>query len=181
MSRMEGSPIPSRAAENAANGTELSMVLLAAEPAATAVTEVLTTRLGARVEAVTTLTACRRALERQQCDLLLLEESLTAASSDGLDEVLATAGTVLCVEVNFALVSADRVLRQVQAALRWRSREELHARTAARQTLQQEWNAALTGLLMESQLALRQAEPALVPALQRLVDLAEHLCEQLQL
>ena len=159
---------------------ELTILLHAAEPAATAAAEALRKRLSAAVEVATTLGDCKQALGKRGFSVLLLEESLSTVASEKVEVLFRSAGPALVMEINFALVSADRVVRQVQAALRRQVHDQQLARVAAREALRQDVNAALTGLLLEAQLALRHVEPGLVPALERLVNLAEHLCSQLQ-
>ena len=59
--------------------------------------------------------------------------------------------------VNLALHSTDRVVREVQAALRRGEKEKLVATRAAGQLLQGQLRSELTGILLNSELALRQA------------------------
>lgn len=157
-----------------------SILVLAAEPAAGDVAHALRLQLGASVETASDRRACVQALRRGEFTLLLVEESLTTSDPEAADMLYEAAGTALVVEVNFGISSADRVLRLVRGALARSTQVEARARAGAALALHNELNAALTGLLLESQLALRQASPELAPALQQVVKLAGELRDQLR-
>ena len=103
-----------------------------------------------------------------------------AAEPEATEALYLGAGTAPVLEVNFAICGVARVLRQVRAALRRRAEDEAKARSAAAVTLQNELNASLTGLLLESQLALGKAGPDLLPSLHHLIELASELRGQLR-
>jgi hypothetical protein len=86
------------------------------------------------------------------------------------------------VQVNFAISGCSRLGREVKAALLRRDGEQAVARRAAVTEIENDLKSAVTGLLLESQLALREpAIPAaLEPKLRHLVELAGALRERLR-
>ncbi len=158
----------------------LSVLLLAPEPAATTVAQNLRRMLEAEVEIVLPGRPSLLALRRGDFNLILLEENLVAAQPDAMEALYAGAGTAPVLEVNFGLCGVDRVLRQVRSTLARRAQDEAKARSAVATSLQNELNASLTGLLLESQLALRQAGPEILPTLQHLIQLTGQLQKQLR-
>ncbi len=157
-----------------------SVLLIAPEPAAAAVANALRRDLDAYVELSAHGRESLAALRREEFTLILLGENLAAADPAATDGLYAGAGTATVLEINFAICSVGRVLRQIGAALSRRAQDQAKARTAAAAALGNELNASLTGLLLESQLALRQAGPELAPTLQHLIELAAELREQLR-
>ncbi len=159
---------------------DLAVLLFAAEPLASEVAQFIGKALPSRITVTDNQMHCLEALRDQEFDLVLLEESLTAVDPIAADVLYEAATSAIVVEVNFGLMQADRIVRVTHAALRRRRIDLQQARAAARVDLQHELVAPLTGLLLEAQLAARQVGPGLVPALDRLVGLAEHVCSLLR-
>jgi hypothetical protein len=86
------------------------------------------------------------------------------------------------VQVNFAIAGCARLGREVKAALLRKHGEQAVARRNAVIEVENELKSTVTGLLLESQLALREPEiPAsLEPKLRHLVELAGTLRERLR-
>ena len=84
-------------------------------------------------------------------------------------------------EINFIITGPQRIVRQARAALTRRARDLAQAREAATAELHSELNASLTGLLLESQLALRVAGPKQEEKLKHVVELARKLRNQLRM
>lgn len=160
--------------------TELAVLLFAAEPLASEVAHFVREALPSRIVISNNQMHCLEALRDQEFDLVLLEESLTAVDPVAADILYEAATSAIIVEVNFGTMQADRIVRVTHAALRRRKVDLRQAKAAARAELQHELIAPLTGLLLEAQLAARQVDPGLVPALERLVGLAEHVCSMLR-
>lgn len=158
----------------------VSILLIAPEPAASLLAEALRVDLDADVTLATHQRSSFHGLRREEFSLILLDENLAAAEPEATDTLYQGAGTAPVLEANFAICGTGRVLRQVRSALSRRRQNEAKARIAAAAALQNELNAALTGLLLESQLALRQAGPELLPALQQLIALASELSGQVR-
>lgn len=158
----------------------IAVLLVAPEPAATTLAQTLHHELDASVQVAFHGRASLTAIRREQFDLILLEENLATAEPDATQAIYAAAGAIPVLEINFGICGRDRVVRQVRAALARRTADEAKARRAASVTLHNELNASLTGLLLESQLALRQAGPELLPTLQHMINLASGMREQLR-
>ncbi len=160
--------------------SDLAVLLFAAEPLASEVAHFFGDALPSRITVTDHQMHCLELLRDQEFDLVLLEESLTAVDPITADVLYDAANSAIVVEVNFGTMQADRIVRVTHAALRRRKVDLRHAKAAARAELQHELIAPLTGLLLEAQLAARQVGPGLVPALDRLVGLAEHVCSLLR-
>ncbi len=158
----------------------LSILLVAPEPAALTLARELQTQLNGTSEVTSAVRSAVAALRREQFDLIVLEENLAAADPDATHLLYSGAGATPVLEINFGLCGADRIIRQVRSTLARRAQDEAKARTAASASLHNQLNASLTGLLLESQLALRQAGPELSPALQHVIDLASGIRDQLR-
>ncbi len=156
------------------------ILIIADGASARAVAEVLQRELDLPVEVAPTRRAGLAALRRGDYSLLLLEESLAAADAEATELIYQKALVAPVLELNFVLSSAPRILRQVRAALARRAYDQAQAREAAAIELHNELKSSLTGLLLESQLALREAQPAHSAKLRHLVELAGNLCDRLQ-
>ncbi len=120
-------------------------------------------------------------LQTTEYDALAIDQSLLEADFRALDTLLNHAGTALPIYVNLALHHCDRVVREAQVALRRAEKEKQWAMGLAERVLRNRLRAEVTGILLTSELALRQpAIPAEVVAKIRLVqDMAEKMRSQL--
>ena len=159
----------------------LPILIIAAGPPALTIAAALRRELDATVEIAPNRRAGLAALRRDEYSLLLLEESLAAADPEATDMLYQKALATPILELNFAISNADRVLRHIRAALTRRDHDLTGARIAAIATLQGELKSSLTGLLLESELALRAAPPDQEQKLRRLVELAADLRNRLAL
>ena len=116
-------------------------------------------------------------LETTEYDALAIDQSLLEADFRALDTLLNHAGTALPIYVNLALHHSDRVVREAQVALRRAEKEKQWAMGLAERMLRNQLRGEVTGILLTSELALRQpAIPAEVVAQIRLVqDMAEKM------
>lgn len=158
-----------------------AILLIAPEGVAFRVAEMLRTELR---ECPLDAAANRRAglamLRRGEYALVLLDESIGLADEDGADALYQNAGAAVVLEVNFGIVGLTRILRQVKSALTRRAHDQAQARVAVRMALQNELNASLSGLLLESQLALRTASGEQSAKLKRVVELAGEMRDRLR-
>jgi hypothetical protein len=139
-------------------------------------------QLGSHVEVAATRRAGLAALRRSEFGVVVVEESLAEADPDWADQVWGLAGLAMPVQVNFAISGCARLSREVKAALMRRDGEQAVARRAAVTEIENDLKSAVTGLLLESQLALREPAipPSLEPKLRHLVELAGALRERLR-
>jgi hypothetical protein len=156
------------------------ILLIAPETTAASVVAALRRSLDAEVEIAPNRRAGVASLRRREYALVLLEESLTTADPEAADRIYQSAAGTPLLEVNFVIAGPERIARQCRAALQRRATDLAHASATATQTLHGELNATLAGLLLESQLALRAATPALEPKLRHVVSLASDLRDRLR-
>ena len=157
-----------------------TILLVAPEPAATAVAHALRRDLNTPVQIAVGGRSGLVAMRREEFTVIVLEENLAAAEPEATEALYTLATTVPVLEINFGLCGVERIVRQVRSALERRAADEAKARSAVSNSLVNELNASLAGLLLESQLAMRQASPEVLPALQHLIHLASELRAQLR-
>jgi hypothetical protein len=116
-------------------------------------------------------------LQSTEFDAVAIDQSLLEADFRALDTLLNHAGTALPIYVNLALQGSDRVVREAQVALRRAEKEKMWAMDLAERVLRNQLRGEVTGILLTSELALRQpAIPTDVVAKIRLVqDMAEKM------
>jgi hypothetical protein len=151
------------------------ILLIAPEAIALPVAESLRRQLDKAVEIAPSRAAALACLRHDEYSLVLLDEGLAASDPDAAELIYQNAHANPVLEVNFAISTATRIVRQARSALLRRAHDEAQARAAVTAELQNELSASLTGLLLESQLALRIATPEQLPKLQHLVELAGDL------
>jgi signal transduction histidine kinase len=113
-------------------------------------------------------------LRRMQFDVIVVEESLVESDSEWADRIWQNASNAMPVVVNFARSGRLRLAREVGAALARRASDKTLARRAATDEIANDLKSPLTGLLLHSELALRDPSMplALQPKLLHLVELA---------
>lgn len=157
------------------------ILLIAPESTSAAVADALRQSLDAVVETAANRRAGLAALRRGEYCLVLLDESLAAADAQAAELLYQNAVSAPVLEINFIITGPQRIVRQARAALTRRARDLVQAREAATAELHSELNASLTGLLLESQLALRVAGPKQEEKLKHVVELARKLRNQLRM
>ncbi len=139
-------------------------------------------QLGLSVEVAENRRAALAALRRREYAVMVLDESLVEADPAGAEVLWQQAGLAVPIQVNLGISGCNRVLREVRGALLRRERELSLAMRAAAQILEGEMNTTLTGLLLQTQLALE--DPTLAPGtagkLRQALELAEVLREHLR-
>ena len=138
-------------------------------------------QIGSRVELAPNRKAGLAALRRSQYSVVVVEQNLAEADPEWADQVWAQAGLAMPIQINFAISGSARLSREIKAALTRRANEEKIARRAIAAEMENSLKSSVTGLLLESELALREpAVPAsLEPKLRHLVELAGALRERL--
>jgi signal transduction histidine kinase len=157
-----------------------TILLIASQAAAEPVAEMLRCELDFAVEIAASRRAGLSALRRAGYALVVLDESLATSRPEIVDLIYQNALGAPVVELPLALTTMTRILRQARAAMARAAHDREQARLVATAALQSELNASLTGLLLESQLALRNADPELAPKLRHLVELAGDLRNRLR-
>jgi hypothetical protein len=155
------------------------ILIIAKEDAALPVANLLHRELDRAVEIAPSRRAGLAALRRAEYALILLDENLAVADAEITESLYEKALATPILELNFAISNSQRVLRQVRAAFTRRAHDQAQALEAAAITLQNELKSSVTGLLLESQLALREAQPSNVAKLRHLVELAGDLRNRL--
>jgi hypothetical protein len=158
----------------------IHILLIAPESASLRVAASLRTELEATLDVAINRRAGLALLRRNEYSLVLLEEIFAAADPEAADTLYQNAGSDPVLELNFAITGAPRIVRQVRSALARRAQDQARAHAVAALLLQRELNASLSGLLLESQLALRAASPEQAPKLRHLVELAGDLRDRLR-
>jgi DNA-binding NtrC family response regulator len=157
------------------------ILLIAPESTAFAVADALRRSLDAVVESAANRRTGLAALRRGDYCLVLLDESLAAGDAQATDLLYQNAASAPVLEINFIITGPQRIVRQARAALTRRAHDQAQARAAVTATLHSELNASLAGLLLESQLALREACPEHEEKIKHVVELAGKLRNQLRL
>jgi hypothetical protein len=121
----------------------------------------LAERLEIAVDVASTHMAALRLLNRRGYAAVILDQMLAEADPEGAELIWKGAGLAIPIPVNFALAGTERMEREVRAALTRRQRETQVATAAAAAALDAQIKNAVTGMLLESQLAL--AETAVPP------------------
>ena len=157
-----------------------TILIIAPEAAAVSVADALRRDFDATVEVATNRRTGLAALRRNEYSLVLLEENLAAADPEATDLLYQNAVSAPVLEINFVISSATRIVRQARAAIARSLHDRAQARASVTASLQSELSASLTGILLESQLALRAAQPEQAPKLRHLVELAGDLRNRLR-
>jgi hypothetical protein len=122
------------------------------------------------------------ALKRKPYSVVVVDESIAEADTRGAEVLWRYTSLAVPMQVNFALSGTARLARDVRAALSRREQEQALAMRAAASTIESQIKSTVTGLLLQSQLAL--AEPALTgnvaTKLKLVVELAGTLRLQLE-
>lgn len=138
-------------------------------------------QLGVHVEVAPSRKAGLAALRKAEFAVVVVEENLVEGDPEWADQVWDHAGLAMPVQINFAISGCARLVREVKAALHRRDGEHRIARQVVAAEMENDLKSSVTGLLLESELALREpAVPAsLEPKLRHLVKLAAALRERL--
>ncbi len=139
-------------------------------------------QVSARVELAGSRRAALLALRREEFDVIVVEESMAESDPAWALQVWELAGLGMPIEVNLAISGAARLAREIKASLARRDGEQAVARRAVAREMENDLKSSVTGILLESELALR--EPAgsakLHSKLLHLVELAGSIRERLR-
>ena len=112
---------------------------------------------------------------------MVVDETLAECDPQAAEIIWERSGLAIPMQINFALAGAARIIREIRAALQRRQREQAAARIAAREDIGGELKNTVTGLLLQSQLALAEEglPNQIVQKLRIVEDLAGKLRNQL--
>lgn len=122
-------------------------------------------------------------MQAAEYDGLAIDQSLLESDFRALDTLLNRCGIAVPLYVNLALHSNERVVREVQVALRRAEKEKLMATRTAEQVLRNQLRSQVTGILLNSELALRQKSisPDVAEKVRSVRELAEKMRSQLEI
>lgn len=122
------------------------------------------------------------ALRRREFGAVLVEETLAEGDPDWADQMWSGTGLAMPMRVNFAISGASRLAREVSNALMRREGEQARARRVVTEELENELKGTVTGLLLQTELALREpaGSQSLEPKLRNLVELAGEIRAKLR-
>lgn len=95
-----------------------------------------------------------RTLREHDFRVVVYDEQYIEGIALGAESLLAHSGAAVPLGVNLSIMSMDRVLREVNSALRRSQLEKVKAQKAAIASLRSELNGSLTGILLSADLAL---------------------------
>ena len=113
-------------------------------------------RLKLTVEIASSRAGALRLLSRRGYAIVILDQILAESDPDGSELIWKNAGVAIPLQINFALAGSSRLEREVRGALARREREQQLSAAAAAAALDAELKNAITGFLLESQLALAE-------------------------
>lgn len=100
------------------------------------------------------LVVASRRLRESSFLALVLDQHLAETEPRETDTMLHHLGTAVLVQLNLGISGVERLVHEVQSALRHRQHEESLARLAAKSKLSSELNGTLTALLLTVELAI---------------------------
>lgn len=138
---------------------------------------------GHKTQLATSVPQALSKMQAAEFDVLATDQSLLETDFRALDTLLNHCGMAMPVYLNLALHGPERVVREVQVALRRTAAEKLAAERAAGTILRNELRNEVTGILLSSELALRQdsVTPEVAEKLQSVRYLAEKMRSRLEI
>ncbi|HEY1807417.1 MAG TPA: hypothetical protein VGG42_02590 [Acidobacteriaceae bacterium] len=138
-------------------------------------------KLGLTVEVAGARAAALRLLERRSYGLVVMDQILAEADPQGAELVWRHTGLAIPLQINFALSGSTRLEREMRAALARRQREQQMASVAATAAVDATLKNAVTGILLESRLALEEKglPPNIESRLRTVAGIANQLRERL--
>jgi hypothetical protein len=159
-----------------------AVLMITAIPGAESCATNLAAALGVPVEIASSRKLGLNALRRHDYATVIVDESIAEADPAGTDLIWKHSGLAVPLQVNFALVGCARLGREVKAALARREHEQTLAMRAATSSLENDLKSTVTGLLLQSELALSgpSVPPELASKLKLMVELAGTLRRRLE-
>ena len=121
-------------------------------------------------------------LKRKRYSVVVVDDSIAESDPRSAEALWRYTNLAVPMQVNFAISGTARLARDIRAALSRREQEQALAMRAAAFTIESQLKSTVTGLLLQSQLAL--AEPSIsgnaATKLRLVVELAGSLRVQLE-
>ncbi len=117
-------------------------------------------------------------LQQAEYDVLVIDESLVEIDDAAVNALLKHAGMAMPIYINLGLHSTERIVREVFAGLMRKHEEHLGAKRSAISELQSQLRGDLTGILLASELALR--ESSIPPRVADRINSVHRLAEQIR-
>jgi hypothetical protein len=142
---------------------------------------VVGTQMNMDVEVAEGRKAALVALRHREFSVVVVDETMVECDPSAAEAIWERAGLAIPLQINFALSGAERLIREIRAALHRREREQGLARRAASAAMENEMKSTVAGLLLHSQLALSGSEvsSSIADNLRMVADLAGNLRQQL--
>jgi DNA-binding NarL/FixJ family response regulator len=143
--------------------------------------EAVSKQLEMKVDFASTRREAADALRTSEFTVVVVDETLVECDHKAAESIWERSGLAIPIQINFALAGAARIIREIRAALQRRQREQAAAHMAAREDISGELKNTVTGLLLQSQLALAEEglPNQIVQKLRIVEDLAGKLRNQL--
>jgi signal transduction histidine kinase len=138
-------------------------------------------QMGLDVEVVAGRREAVETLRAKNYAAVIVEDSLAEGDPRGAEVLWKMAGLAIPMQVNFALTGSARLVRDLRAALARREQEQGAAQRAALRAVEAELRNSISGLLLHTQLALRESGPSpqLEQRLRLMAELAGNLKQRL--
>lgn len=158
-----------------------SVLLITSVAGAGECAQAMEQQLGLRVNIVPDRRGGLAALRRDEFAVVILDENLALADAAATDVLWKQAGLAVPIEINFAICGCARIMREVRAALARRDQEQMLAMRAAASLVESELNSVVTGLVLQSELAMSETvNPAVAARLHTIKELANSLRDRLR-
>jgi hypothetical protein len=155
-----------------------SVLIISPMADATRVAESLSSALGCPVKVASSHRAGVTELRHRDYSVVVVDDCTAEANPAATDMLWQNLGMAVPMQVNFAFQGSSRLAREVQAAIGRRELHQVRALRAAASLLESELKSTVTGLLLQSQLAL--ADPELTPKLTGKLELVAELAGSLR-
>lgn len=105
-----------------------------------------------KIEVVESRKQALVALRREDFAAVVVDETVAEDDGDGGEQLWRATGMAVPLQVNFAISSSRRLVREIRAALHRRELEQTRARAVTMTMMKAEVGSALTGILLELEL-----------------------------
>lgn len=119
--------------------------------------EIVSKQLDMQVDIAEGRRAALDALRRKEFAVVIVDETLAECDPSTADAIWELSSVAIPLQINFALAGAARIIREIRAAIQRREKEQVAARLAAREDIGIELKNTVTGLVLQSQLALTES------------------------